>query len=66
VLDARGDPEVVEALIATYVHEESLRDYVARIRPAATAAEREATYQRLWLARSTLTRELRDRLTRAA
>jgi len=39
-------------IVATYLNEESLRDHVARTRPDQDEAAREATYQRLWLARS--------------
>jgi hypothetical protein len=62
ILEDRGDAELFGALVATYVNEESLRDHVARTRPEDDEASREAVYQRLWLARSQVTRELRERL----
>jgi len=59
---ACADAELIDAVVATYVYEESLRDHVARAYPTATPAERESTYQRLWLGRSVFTRDLRERL----
>jgi hypothetical protein len=62
LLEARGDDELLGAIVATYVHEESLRDHVARTHPDAGQEARESVYQRLWLARAEVTRDLRERL----
>jgi hypothetical protein len=66
IIEKRGGPELLTAVLATGVEEETLTGYVARAYPDASPAERASRYKRLFVARSRVLAELRVRAERAS
>jgi hypothetical protein len=63
IVEAEAGAELLDVLIATHGHDESLKDYVARAFAGRSERERATTYYQLRVARSALVERVRQRLS---